>query len=159
MASDRRLRTTVLTIGLIAALVTPAAHGRSRGVLLGETVAVNTHYGAPRDPVDPAALARLAAAGVRWVRNDLEGRILALWSERPSIWHLRARRPGARVLARDGRDVTPPGLRRGALLTLATDDGPVYVLGTVAVRPAATTSRIGGGRGSVVRADAPGSDD
>jgi hypothetical protein len=67
------------------------------------------------------------------------GRVVALWSERPTTWHLRARCPGVRVLARDGRDVTPAGLRRGALLTLAPDDGPVYVLGPVMVRLAATS--------------------
>jgi hypothetical protein len=64
------------------------------------------------------------------------GRVLVLWSKAPTTWRLRARRPGVRVLARDGRDVTPPGLRRGALLSLDPDDGPIYVLGTVAVRPA-----------------------
>ena len=73
MASDTTGRRALrMTIALIAALVTPAADARSRDVLLGETVAVNTHYGAPRDPVDPAALARLSAAGVRRIRNDLD---------------------------------------------------------------------------------------
>ena len=69
---ERRARTAVLTIALIATLAAQAAHGRNRGIRLGETVAVNTHYGAPRDPPDPAALARLAAAGVQWIRNDLD---------------------------------------------------------------------------------------
>jgi hypothetical protein len=44
-----------------------------------------------------------------------------------------------RVLARDGRDITPAGLRRGVPLALAPDDGPIYVLGPAVVRPAATT--------------------
>ncbi len=39
---------------------------------LGNTIAVNTHYGAPRGRVDPAALRRLADAGVRVIRNDLD---------------------------------------------------------------------------------------
>src|SRR5262245_45036107 len=38
----------------------------------GETLGVNTHYGTPRGEVDPAALLRLADAGVRWIRNDLD---------------------------------------------------------------------------------------
>jgi hypothetical protein len=39
---------------------------------LSATVVVNTHYGAPREPLEPTALARLAVGGVRWIRNDLD---------------------------------------------------------------------------------------
>ena len=54
-------------------IMAPAsAQGHISRARLGRTVAVNTHYGAPRGPVDGAALAQLAAAGVRWVRNDLD---------------------------------------------------------------------------------------
>jgi hypothetical protein len=54
--------------------------------------------------------------------------ILALWSERPITWRLRARSAGARILARDGRDITPADLRRRtAFVTI--DDGLIYLLG------------------------------
>jgi hypothetical protein len=64
---------------------------------------------------------------------------VALWAEQRAVWRLRARGRRPRVLARDGRDVTPSGLaaRGGALLALEPDDGPVYLVGRIGVRPAA----------------------
>jgi hypothetical protein len=64
-------------------------------------------------------------------------RVVALWSEREATWRLRARRSAARVLARDGADVTPRGLARGVRFTLAPDDGPVYLIGPITIRAAA----------------------
>ena len=39
----------------------------------------------------------------------------------------------ARVLARDGAEITPAGLSDGAQLTLEPDDGPIYLVGDIAV--------------------------
>jgi hypothetical protein len=48
------------------------AAGEVPAALFGETVGVNTHYGAGREPVNADALGRLHEAGVRFVRNDLD---------------------------------------------------------------------------------------
>jgi len=42
------------------------------GPTLGDTVAVNTHYAGPRGALDLPAIAKLGAAGVRLLRNDIE---------------------------------------------------------------------------------------
>jgi polysaccharide biosynthesis protein PslG len=64
------------------------------------------------------------------------GRIVALWAEQRAVWRLRARGRRPRVLEREGRDVTPPALvRGGALLVLEPDEGPVYLVGRIGVRP------------------------
>jgi hypothetical protein len=63
---------------LLAALFVPAAGIAETGragvsvAPLGETIGVNTHYGAGREPVNAGALRRLAEAGVAFVRNDLD---------------------------------------------------------------------------------------
>ncbi len=61
-------RHTALLAAALALSVAPAV----AAPLLGDTIAVNTHYGAPRGRVDLAALRRLAEAGVRVIRNDLD---------------------------------------------------------------------------------------
>ncbi len=70
--SPRRWRTSAMLAAVAVLAALAPAGARTRRVPLAETIGVNTHYGAPREPVDPAALARLAAAGVRWIRNDLD---------------------------------------------------------------------------------------
>ena len=62
-------------------------------------------------------------------------RVVALWAEQRGVWRLLARERQARILARDGRDLTPPALAHGAILALDPDDGPVYLIGRIAVRP------------------------
>ena len=62
-------------------------------------------------------------------------RVVALWAEQRGVWRLLARERQARILARDGRDMTPPALAHGAILALDPDDGPVYLIGRIAVRP------------------------
>jgi hypothetical protein len=37
------------------------------------------------------------------------------------------------VIARDGTDVTPADLPDGARVTLAPDDGPIYLLGDITI--------------------------
>jgi hypothetical protein len=64
------------------------------------------------------------------------GRVVALWAEERAVWRLRARGRRPRVLARDGRDVTPPAFGRGGtVLTLDPDEGPVYLVGRIGVHP------------------------
>lgn len=62
-------------------------------------------------------------------------RIVALWTERAATWRLRSKLPTARVLARDGTDVTPAGLAQGTFVTLEPDQGPLYLLGPISVHP------------------------
>ena len=62
-------------------------------------------------------------------------RVVALWAEAGgNLAPARAAPtgPGARARRR-GRDAG--GLGRGSLFTLAPDDGPIYVLGPIALRP------------------------
>jgi hypothetical protein len=71
--------------------------------------------------------------GLRFQRPD-GSQITALWAEQKATWLLRTEGPGdARVLGRDGSDVTPAGLSDGAQLTVESDDGPIYLVGDIAV--------------------------
>jgi hypothetical protein len=70
--------------------------------------------------------------GLVFRRRD-RTRVVALWAEAPATWELRARGRGTAVLARDGTPLALPGLARGAALALAPDDGPVYLIGRIAV--------------------------
>jgi polysaccharide biosynthesis protein PslG len=65
-------------------------------------------------------------------------RVVALWGTTAAVFRLRAKQNGARVLARDGSDVTPTGLDRGAVVALAPDDGPIYLLGRIRLLSAAS---------------------
>ena len=71
--------------------------------------------------------------GLRFRRPD-GSQVIALWAEQRATWSLRAEGPGdARVLGRDGADLTPAGLSDGAQVTLELDDGPIYLVGDIAV--------------------------
>jgi hypothetical protein len=71
--------------------------------------------------------------GLRFQRPD-GSQVTALWAEQKATWLLRTEGPGdARVLGRDGSDVTPAGLSDGAQLTVESDDGPIYLVGDIAV--------------------------
>jgi hypothetical protein len=71
--------------------------------------------------------------GLRFQRPD-GSQVTALWGEEAATWLLRAEGSGdARVLSRDGADITPAGLSDGVELTLDSDDGPVYLVGDVSV--------------------------
>ena len=71
--------------------------------------------------------------GLRFQRPD-GSQVTALWAEQRAAWLLRAEGPGdARVLGRDGSDMTPAGLLDGARVTLDPDDGPIYLIGDIAV--------------------------
>ena len=71
--------------------------------------------------------------GLRFERAD-GSQVTALWAEQKATWLLRAEGPDdARVLGRDGSDLTPEGLADGAQLTVESDDGPIYLLGGVTV--------------------------
>ncbi len=61
--------------------------------------------------------------------------VTALWSEQTGQWRLEPREADVRILSRDGQDVTPPALEKGLQVRLRSDDGPIYVLGDVAVLP------------------------
>jgi hypothetical protein len=69
--------------------------------------------------------------GLRFERRD-GTRVIALWAEQDTTWSLRGDAE-ARVLARDGSDLTPAMLSEGAQLTVASDDGPIYLVGSIAV--------------------------
>jgi hypothetical protein len=49
--------------------------------------------------------------------------------------------PDARVIGRDGSDLTPQDLAHGAQVTLQPDDGPIYLLGDVSVTSISERSR------------------
>ena len=71
--------------------------------------------------------------GLRFVRPD-GSEVTALWGEQEATWLLRAEGSGdARVLSRDGADITPAGLSEGAQITIESDDGPIYLIGDIAV--------------------------
>ncbi|MBW1762885.1 MAG: hypothetical protein JRG67_16640 [Deltaproteobacteria bacterium] len=75
-------------------------------------------------------------AGEHGLRFEPRGgsQVTALWAEQRATWLLRAEGPGdARVLGRDGSDLTPAGLSDGAQLTVESDDGPVYLVGDITV--------------------------
>ena len=61
------------------------------------------------------------------------GPITALWSDDTALWRLEAHAPTARVVARDGTDMTPPQLAQGLQLRVRADDGPIYLVGDIAV--------------------------
>jgi hypothetical protein len=69
--------------------------------------------------------------GLRFRRDD-GTQIVALWAEQDTTWLLQGDGE-ARVLGRDGSDLTPAMLSEGAPLTVASDDGPIYLVGNVAV--------------------------
>jgi hypothetical protein len=71
---------------------------------------------------------------LRFVRPD-DVPVIALWAEQEATWMLRTREGAgdAHVMARDGTDVTPDGLTDGVRLTLAADEGPIYLLGEIMV--------------------------
>jgi hypothetical protein len=70
--------------------------------------------------------------GLVFRRNH--SRLVALWTEAPATWVLRARRPDAVVLDRDGTALTLSGLDRGATFSLEPDDGPIYLIGRIRIR-------------------------
>jgi hypothetical protein len=73
--------------------------------------------------------------GLRFRRPD-GSHVTALWAEQTATWLLRTEGPSdARVLGRDGADLTPAGLSDGGLLTVEPDDGPIYLVGDIAVLP------------------------
>jgi len=71
---------------------------------------------------------------LRFERPD-GSRVTALWAEQRATWSLRAETASgdARVLARDGSDLTPAGLSDGVQWTLEPDDGPIYLIGDISV--------------------------
>jgi polysaccharide biosynthesis protein PslG len=60
----------IVPLALVAVLACSSNESTEQPVTLGETIGVNTHY-ASGGAVDHDALARLAEAGVRFIRNDL----------------------------------------------------------------------------------------
>jgi len=58
--------------------------------------------------------------------------VVALWSEQEATWLLKGS-DGARIVGRDGSDLTPDDFSDGARLTIEPDDGPIYLLGDVDV--------------------------
>jgi hypothetical protein len=62
-------------------------------------------------------------------------RVVALWSEQETTWLLRRGGEGGdgRIVGRDGADLTPADFSDGVRVTVATDDGPIYLLGDVTV--------------------------
>lgn len=72
--------------------------------------------------------------GLRFERPD-SSQVMALWAEQTATWLLRAegQSTDAQVLGRDGDDITPEGLADGARVTVEADDGPIYLLGDIAV--------------------------
>jgi hypothetical protein len=69
------------------------------------------------------------------VFEDGPQRITALWSEDTAMWRLLAGSEGARVLARDGSEITPADLEEGLQIRLHSDDGPIYLAGDIDVLP------------------------
>jgi hypothetical protein len=69
------------------------------------------------------------------VFEDGARRITALWSEGTVLWRLIAAEEKARILARNGSDLTPAGLERGLQIRVHSADGPIYLVGNVEVLP------------------------
>src|SRR4030095_9711069 len=113
-AISRQAYRSAAAIALVIFAAAPA-HGYAGRARLGKTVAVNTHYGAPRDPVDGAALAPLAAAGGAWMRHDLD-------------WAAIEQAPGAYDFATPGFDALVAGAEREGLRVLFILDygNPLY---------------------------------
>lgn len=63
--------------------------------------------------------------------------VVALWTEQETTWILRATgEPDfARIVGRDGKDLTPAALSAGIHWTLDPDDGPIYLIGEVTIEP------------------------
>ncbi|KPK15919.1 MAG: hypothetical protein AMJ62_07980 [Myxococcales bacterium SG8_38] len=70
--------------------------------------------------------------GLRFERDD-GSEVIALWSEQQATWAIRSESQDAQVLGRDGSDLTPATLPDGAELTVESDDGPIYLIGSVTV--------------------------
>ena len=126
-APDRRAAGLVVVV--LLAVVREPAHaarlGRLRRPPIGGTVAVNTSYGAPREPLEPAALARLAAAGVRRIRNDLD-------------WASIERTPGVYDFATPGFDALVAAAEAAGLRLIFILDEPIRHVAQV--RPHSTVS-------------------
>ena len=70
---------------------------------------------------------------LHFVRPD-GAQITALWAEQSATWLLTAQgSPDAWVLGRNGDDQTPAGISDGAEITVESDDGPIYLIGDIAV--------------------------
>ena len=83
-------------------------------------------------PPETAALG-VGKHGLRFQRPD-GSQVTALWAEQEATWLLHTEGSGdARVLSRDGDDITPAGLSGGAQMTIESDDGPIYLIGDIAV--------------------------
>jgi hypothetical protein len=61
------------------------------------------------------------------------GPVTALWSAGTALWRVEGHSPTARILARDGSDMTPARLAQGLQLRVSADDGPIYLVGDIAV--------------------------
>lgn len=96
-----------------------------------------------------SAVLPLGAGEHGLVFDDGVRRVTALWPEDAAQWRLVAEEAGARVLARDGADVTPPGLQRGLQVRLHSDEGPIYLVGDVSVLPASLCAGDCTGDGTV----------
>ncbi len=111
---------------------------------------IEDHFGLLHDDLTPkpayaatATLLRLVGAatgaeslalddgehGLRFATDA--GPVVALWSEQTALWRLASGQPSARVLSRDGRDVTPAGLARGRQMRVRSLDGPIYLVGDI----------------------------
>jgi len=77
-------------------------------------------------------------SGAHGLVFDAAGEVVtALWAEMPVTWTLRALDPSARVIGRDGADITPVNLRQGATLAVQPDQGPIYLRGQISAGVAA----------------------
>ncbi|MGD8607040.1 MAG: hypothetical protein PVH21_07085 [Myxococcales bacterium] len=72
-----------------------------------------------------------AEHGLRFERGD-GSQVIALWAEQDTTWSLLGD-ADASVRGRDGSDLTPANLAGGAQLPIASDDGPIYLIGNVSV--------------------------
>lgn len=87
-------------------------------------------------PVGDAGAPKSLALGARehgLVFRCPDGRrIVALWGEQEASWILRAA-GAARVVSREGVELTPADLSQGVRWTLDPDDGPIYLIGDVTI--------------------------
>ena len=73
-------------------------------------------------------------SGAHGLVFDAGGEVVtALWAENPVTWRLRAADSSARVIGRDGADITPADLHDGAALAVQPDQGPIYLQGKITV--------------------------
>jgi hypothetical protein len=129
---------------------------------------IEHHFGLLRDDLDPkpaceavATLARLLGGASPPVALRLddgehglvfekgEGRITVLWAESTVLWRLVAASEEARIVGRNGGDVTPMGLSHGLQLRLRSDAGPIYLVGDVEILPRSLCAGDCRGDGSV----------